>query len=720
MSSIGISHPRVDALHKVLGTADYPGDLKMENMLQMKILFAGKPHAIVKSIDTSKAEALEGVVLILTASDVPVNEYGLQIPDQPVLCGPGSDIPYSDRVRFVGDQIAAVVAESEEIAAKACKMIEVVYEDLPVLVDPFQAAEPGSTLIHPDRDDNVFKSLRIQKGDLEKGFKDADVIVEGEYSTPVQEHAYLQPESGVGFIDEEGRVTIAAGGQWAHDEQKQIAHALGLERDQVRIIHPAIGGAFGGREDLSVQVVLALAAVRLNEMGIQRPVRIIWSREESIIGHHKRHAYYFKTRWGATREGKITAAEVEILADGGAYMYTSNKVLANALIASTSVYDIPHVRINARVVATNHVPGGAFRGFGGPQGAFAAESQVNKLAEALKMDPVEFRLKNAMDSSSLTSVQSPLPGIANISQVLERCAKESYWENLDGSWHQKVGDDIGSGIKKRGIGYACGIKNIGFSAGYQENSWATVELHGEERIEKVIVRHAAAEVGQGTHTAIIQMTADALNVPVDLVEIISADTGETRDSGSVSASRMTFMAGNSVYGAAREALEKWEDEDRPAVATYQYLAPKTTDFDPETGASTPNFAYGYVAQAVDLEVDTETGQIIVHKIYSTHDVGKAINPDLLIGQIEGGVVQALGYVLLENFIQDGGYVMTDKLSTYLIPTVYDVPSILESVVMENPDPNGPRGGIGCGRNAIYSPGASDYSGCSRCNRCVVR
>ena len=694
MSSIGISQPRIDALDKVLGTADYPGDLKMENMLQMKILFAGKPHAIVKSIDTSKAETLEGVVLILTASDVPVNEYGLQIPDQPVLCGPGSDIPYSDRVRFVGDQIAAVVAESEEIAAKACKMIKVVYEDLPVLVDPYQAAEPGSTLLHPDREDNVFKSLRIQKGDLEKGFKDADVIVEGEYSTPVQEHAYLQPESGVGFIDEEGRVTIAAGGQWAHDEQKQIAHSLGLERDQVRIIHPAIGGAFGGREDLSVQVVLALAAVRLNEMGILRPVRIIWSREESIIGHHKRHAYYFKTRWGATREGKITAAEVDILADGGAYMYTSNKVLANALIASTSVYDIPHVRINARVVATNHVPGGAFRGFGGPQGAFAAESQVNKLAEALEMDPVEFRLKNAMDSSSLTSVQSPLPGIANISQVLERCAEESYWENLDGSWHQKVGVDTGSDVKKRGIGYACGIKNIGFSAGYQENSWATVELHGEERIEKVIVRHAAAEVGQGTHTAIVQMTADALNVPVDLVEIISADTGETRDSGSVSASRMTFMAGNSVYGAAREALEKWEDEDRPAVATYQYLAPKTTDFNPETGASTPNFAYGYVAQAVDLEVDTETGQIIVHKIYSTHDVGKAINPDLLIGQIEGGVVQALGYVLLENFIQDGGYVMTDKLSTYLIPTVYDVPSILESVVMENPDPNGPQGALG--------------------------
>ncbi len=694
MSAIGISQPRIDALDKVLGKAEYPGDLNLSDGLTMKILFAGRPHAIVQSIDTSQAASLEGVVLILTAADVPVNEYGLQIPDQPVLCGPGSDRPYADRVRFVGDQVAAVVAETGEIAEKACRLIKVEYEDLPLLVDPYESVQAGSILIHPDREDNIYKTLRIEKGDLEQGFKDADVIVEGEYHTPVQEHAFLQPEAGVGYIDDAGRVTVAAGGQWAHDEQKQIAHSLGLEQDQVRIVHPAIGGAFGGREDLSVQIVLALAAMRLNEKGIRRPVKIVWSREESIIGHHKRHAYHIKTRWGATKEGKITAAEVEILADGGAYMYTSNKVLANALIASTSVYEIPHVKVLARVVATNQVPGGAFRGFGGPQGSFAAESQVSKLAEMLGMDPVEFRIKNAMDSGSLTSVQSPLPGIANIREVLERCADESFWDRENGSWRKNTPDSDQNQDVRRGVGFACGIKNIGFSAGYQENSWATVELHGAEEIEKVVVRHAAAEVGQGTHTALVQMAADALGVPVEIVEIISADTGETKDSGSVSASRMTFMGGNSVYGAAWKALEKWNDEDRPAVATYQYLAPKTTNFDPETGASRPNFAYGYVAQAVDLEVDTETGQITVHKIYSTHDVGKAINPAQLIGQIEGGVVQALGYVLLENFIQENGYIKTDKLSTYLIPTVHDVPAVLEPVVMENPDPNGPQGALG--------------------------
>jgi len=703
MSQIGKSQPRIDALDKVLGKANYSGDLTMPDMLYMKILFAGRPHAIVKSIDTSQAASMDGVVLVLTSADVPVNEYGLQIPDQPVLCGPDSDIPFADRVRFVGDQVAAVIAETEEIAAAACDLIKVDYEDLPLLLDPYESARKGSILLHPDKEDNVYKSLRIRKGDLEAGFKAADLVVEGEYHTPVQEHAYLEPEAGLAFIDDQDRVTIAAAGQWSFDEQKQIAHSLGLERDQVRIIHPTIGGAFGGREDLSVQVVLGLAAYRLREEGILRPVKIVWSREESIIGHHKRHAYHIKTRWGATRDGMITAAEVNIVADGGAYMYTSNKVLANALIASTSVYDIPNVKIDAQVVATNKVPGGAFRGFGGPQGAFAAESQINKLAEQLDMDPVELRVKNAMNKDSLTSVQSPLPGVANITEVLERCSHESFWVKEDGSWHKKpLRLEKENDVLNRGFGYACGIKNIGFSAGYQENSWATVELYGDAEIEKVIVRHAAAEVGQGTHTAIVQMTADAVGVPVEMVEIISADTGETKDSGSVSASRMTFMAGNSVYEASEKALEKWKNEERPAIATHQYLAPKTTNFDPETGASYPNIAYGYVAQAVELVVDTETGQISVEKIYSTHDVGKAINPDQVVGQIEGCVIQALGYVMTEDFIEEDGYVKTDKLSTYLIPTVRDVPRIMESIVMETPDPNGPQGALGMGEMPFIS------------------
>ena len=693
MGAIGKSKKRIDALDKVLGKADYPGDLYLPDMLHMKILFAGRPHAIVKEVNTKKAQALDGVALVLTSVDVPCNEYGLQIPDQPVLCGPGSEKPFTDRVRFVGDQIAAVVAETEEIAAAACALIEVIYEDLPVLLDPFEAVQEGAMLIHPDKESNVYSSYRIRKGDLDQGFQDADVIIEGEYYTPEQEHAYLQPEAGLAYFDEEGRVVVVAGGQWAHEEQEQIAHSLKLEIDQVRVIHPAIGGAFGGREDLSVQVVLGLAVMKLKEEGVDRAVKIVWSREESIIGHHKRHAYHIKTRWGATKEGKLTAVEVDMTADGGAYMYTSNKVLTNAFIACTGVYDIPNIKVDARAVATNKVPGGAFRGFGGPQGAFSAECQMSKLADELGINPVEFRILNSLDKDGISSVSTPLPGIVNIKDILERCAEESFWTHGDSGWQKKAVEDPGKG-RKRGIGYACGIKNIGFSTGYQENSWATVEIYGDEDIEKVVVRHAAAEVGQGTHTAIVQMTAEAIGVPFELVEIISADTGETRDSGSVSASRMTFMAGNSVYGAAKQAFEKWEDEERPAIATYQYLAPKTTKLDPETGAGTPNFAYGYVAQAVDLQVDMETGQIYVDKIYSTHDVGKAINPDQLNGQIEGGVIQALGYVLTENFIQEDGYVKTDKLSTYLIPTVHDIPPVMVPVVMENPDPNGPYGALG--------------------------
>ena len=695
MNSIGKSLARVDAHGKVTGQTLYSGDLSDPNQLHLKILFSERPHAIVKSINTKKAAALDGVLMVLTAKDVPNNEYGLQIPDQPVLCGPGSEKPYTDRVRFVGDQVAAVVAETEEAASRACELIQVEYKDLPLILDPFEAAKEGAFLIHPDKDSNQYYSYKIRKGDVEKAFQKSDVIIESEYRTPVQEHVYLQPEAGVSYYDERGCLVVAVGGQWAHEEQEQIAHALGLELDQIRVIHPAIGGAFGGREDLSVQIVLGLAAMRLQEQGINRPVKIVWSREESIIGHHKRHAYYMKTRWGANRDGKLTAAEVEITADGGAYMYTSNKVLGNATIVCTGPYDIPNVKVDSRAIATNHIPGGAFRGFGGPQGTFAAECQMNKLAEALDMDPVVFRLKNTLSKDSLTSVQTPLPGIANVSQVVERCANESFWKKDGKEWTQTYKrSGSGSGPILKGIGFACGLKNIGFSTGYQENSWATVELHGENEIDEVIVRHAASEVGQGTHTALLQMAADAVGVPFEKVRLVGADTGETDDSGSVSASRMTFMGGNSVRGAALKALEKWKDEDRPAIATYQYLAPKTTPFDPETGKSNPNFAYGYVAQAAEVSVDIETGIISVDRIVSTHDVGRAINPTQVVGQIEGGVIQALGYVLTENFIQENGEVLTDKLSTYLMPTAKDIPAVLESVVMENEDPNGPWGALG--------------------------
>jgi CO/xanthine dehydrogenase Mo-binding subunit len=687
MTYVGKSVQRIDAEEKVTGDALYPGDINRADQAYMKILFANRPHAIITKLDVSQAEALEGVLAVFTAKDVPANEYGLIMPDQPVLCGPGSAKPYAERVRFVGDQVAVVVAETEDIAAEALGLIDVEYEDLPVVTDVLEAMKDDAILLHPENENNTICQFRIRKGDVDEAFSNADVIIEGEYLTPVQEHAFLQPEAGVAYIDDAGRVTVEAAGQWVHDERKQIAHALGLPEEQIRVIHPAIGGAFGGREDLSVQIVLALAAWRLPQRGIHRPVKIIWSREESMIGHHKRHEYLIRTRWGASKEGQILGAEVEVIANGGAYNYTSNKVLGNATLMCTGPYEISNVKVDSYAIYTNNIPGGAFRGFGGPQGAFAAESQMNKLAEALGMDPVELRMKNIVKEGSILSVNSVIPEGVSMPMVVEKCAEEAKWAGQGPKSEQHL---------LRGRGFACGFKNVGFSYGFPENSWATAELYGDVDIEKVIIRHAASEVGQGTHTVIIQMAAEMAGVDIDNVQLITADSTETDNAGSVSASRMTFMAGNAVKGAVERALEKWRKEERPAIVTYTYRPPATTAFDPETGECMPNFSYGYVAQAVELEVDTQTGHVRLLDIVSANDVGTAINPQQVVGQTEGAVVQAAGYVLMEKFVQDGGYVQTPHLSTYLIPGILDVPDKVNSIIIEHADPLGPWGARGMG------------------------
>lgn len=694
MAAIGKSVPRVDARGKVTGETLYPGDINLPNQAYLKILFAGRAHARIKRINTENAAATGGVLAVLTAKDVPVNGYGLIYPDQPVLCGPGSSRQFADRVRFLGDQVAVVIAESEEIAAQAKKLIKVDYEDLPLLTDPLQAMKTDSPLIHPDRKNNILQHNKIRRGDLEAGFSQADVIIEAEYKTPAQEHAYLQPEAGLGYIDEQGRVTVQVAGQWTHEDQEAIAHALNLPIHKVRVIYPAIGGAFGGREDMSVQIILALAAHVLHERGIDRPVKIIWSREESIIGHHKRHPFIFRSKWGATTAGKIIAAEVEVIQDGGAYACTSTKVLGNATLMCTGPYEIANVSVDAYSVYTNNMPGGAFRGFGGPQAAFAAESQINKLAHALGIDPVEIRMRNLLRDGSLTSVGTSLPEVVTIDRVVAASAEQAGWEKGPDVWSSPSAESLGSPAEdylKRGIGIACGFKNIGFSFGFPEKCTTSIELLGTSEIEKVIVYQAAADVGQGAHTVIAQMTAHAVGVPLEMVEMVMSDTAETGDSGSASASRLTYMTGNSIRGAAAEALMKWRAEDRPAKATFTYYPPKTTDFDSQTGNSNPNFAYGYVSEVAIVEVDTETGHIRLLKVICADDVGKAINMQQIVGQIEGGIVQAAGYALMENFIQENGQVATKHLSTYLIPTVLDIPEKVDSLVLEFAEPNGPWG-----------------------------
>ena len=680
---IGQSLPRVDALGKVTGETPYSGDLSMEGMLHMKIVFAGRPHARVKRIKTDSAKAAPGVVAIYTAQDVPVNEYGLQWKDQPVLCGPGTSKEGGDVVRFVGDQVAAIVAETEALASSACELIEVEYEDLPAVLDAESAMLPDSPRVHEEiGDSNICVHYKIRKGDIEAGFEQADVIVEGEYRTPVQEHAYLQPEAGLAYFDDDGHVTVKAGGQWTHADREQIAHALDLPDENVRIVYPAIGGAFGGREDMSVQIVLSLAAWKL-----QRPVRIIWSRQESIIGHGKRHASVMRAKWGATKEGVLVAAEIEMIGDGGAYMYTTNKVLGNSAITSSGPYFIPNIKTDIYGVYTNNVPGAAFRGFGAPQALYMAELQMDKLTEKLDMDPVEFRLKNALRDGLTLGVGTPAPGPVSISEVIQAAADKFKWSD----YKKDTKDPL-----VRGRGFAAGFKNVGFSFGYQENCWARVELHGESEIEQVVLLHASAEVGQGTHTVMTQMAAEAVGVPFEIVTLVTSDSAIMGNPGSVSASRMTFMSGNAIRGAAELALERWQKEKRPAIAEFKYTAPPTTPFNKETGHSMPNFAYAYSAQAVEVEVDTETGHMRVLRVVAADDLGKAINPNLVEGQIEGAVVQAQGYATLEDYKTKNGQVLTDQLSTYLIPTIWDIPEKVESVIVEVPDPIGPWGARGVG------------------------
>ncbi|HKX76713.1 MAG TPA: molybdopterin cofactor-binding domain-containing protein, partial [Acidimicrobiia bacterium] len=379
--------PRIDAEPKTTGAARYPADLLYPGALWAQVVFTDQPHARLLHLDVSLARAVPGVVEVFTSADVPVNEYGLVFIDQPVFIGlehTGRSKVACDISRWEADHLALVVAETREAAQAGAAAIEVAWEQLPVLAEVDQALG-SSLLLHPEngKSTNAYHHLRIRKGDLATGWERSEVVVEGTYHFPYQEHAFLQPEAAVSYLDDTGRVTVEIAGQWVHEDQGQIAHALDLAPEQIRVIYPAVGGAFGGREDMSLQIVMALATWRLGERGIRRPLRSVWSREESIVGHHKRHRGRVHARWGATAEGKVVAVEADCYLDAGGYNYTSNKVLGNLHLTVSGPYEIPNARIDSYAVYTNSVPAGAFRGFGAPQGALVAETQMNKLAAAL-------------------------------------------------------------------------------------------------------------------------------------------------------------------------------------------------------------------------------------------------------------------------------------------------------------------------------------------------
>ncbi len=701
--SVGASTSRFDASDKVTGAARYAGDNVPVDALFAVTVFSGQPHARMTRIDVSAAEAAPGVVTIVIAADVPVNEYGLTMFDQPVLLGlehTGVSAVDPTVSRWEADQVAVIVAETEEQARHAATLIEVDWELLPIVADITQA-QTDDVLVHGEVSSNSYHQLKIRKGDMDQGWADAEVVVEGTYELPYQEHAFLQTESGTAWVADDGVVTVETGGQWAWEDQQQVAHALGIDPDQVRVIYSAIGGAFGGKEDMSLQIVLALAARKLHRLGIGRPVYATWTREESIVGHHKRHRATIHAKLGATSDGTITALHADVLLDAGAYNYTSNKVLGNAHLSVAGPYVVPNAHIDSTAIYTNTVPGGAFRGFGGPQGAFVAEMQMNKLAEALGMDAVELRRRNAMVEGSLGLTQAVMPEGVTIRNVIDECADKAQLDGpmFDAKPYAPVATlPADASDVKRGRGFASGFKNVGFSFGFPERCEAEIHLHGDENDEfptSADFYHGAAEVGQGAHQALRQMVADATGVSIENVTGHFSDTSApASDSGSVSASRMTFMAGNSVLGAAEEAEKAWREGARPAVGTFRYTPPPTEALDVETGAGQPNFCYGYMAQAVEVSVDTGTGHIRVDRVTSVHDVGRAINPQLVRGQIEGAVVQAHGYVLSENLIVEEGRIVNPRFSGYLIPGIGDVPEHVESVVLELSDPLGPWGARG--------------------------
>ena len=656
--AVGKTPQRIDAVDKVTGAATYPADRVPDNALHAVVVFTNQPHARLVDLDFTDTLSAPGVVTVVTAADVPVNEYGLTLFDQPVFIGLDdtgrSSVP-CDVSRWEADHLAVVVAENLVQAREASALIKAQWEILP-LVSDVSTARSDEVLVHPNSTSNTYHELRIRKGDSAQGMELADVVIEDTYELPHQEHAYLQVEAATAWLDDNKRVTVETSGQWVHEDREQIAHALDVDPEEVRVRYASIGGAFGGKEDMSLQIVMAVTTKKLDQLGVRRPVHCNWTREESIVGHHKRHRATVHARLGATADGIITAVEAEVLLDAGAYNYTSNKVLGNLHLSVAGAYDVPNAHIDSKAIYTHSVPGGAFRGFGGPQGAFVAESQMNKMAHALGLDPLELRSRNALDDLSDGITQSGLPEGVGVNRVIEACVEKAPASAVlpqTPPFRSIASLPAETDQLKQGRGYAVGMKNVGFSFGFPEACEADVVFHGDpeaDRPTRVELFHSAAEVGQGVHTALVQMVADAADISISNVDAVYSDTATGGDSGSASASRLTFMAGNSVLGAVEEAEKAWADGARPAVGHFRYKPPATEALDPETGVGQPNFCYGYMAQAVDLTVDIGTGHIRVDRVLSIHDVGKVIHPHMLRGQIEGAIAQAHGYTLSEQLV----------------------------------------------------------------------
>ncbi len=727
-AGVGTSARRVDGIPKVTGEFAYGSDLWHEDMLWGHTLRSPHPHARIRSIDISQAVASPGVHALLLAGDVPGKKsYGLEFSDQPVLA--------ADRVRYQGEPVAIVAAEHPELARRAAGRIGVDFEVLPAVTDMEDALNPDAPKIHDFG--NVLRHVRIAHGDPEAG---ADVWVEGYYETGMQDQAPLGPEAGLAIPAEDGGIDLYVSTQWLHVDRQQIAPCLNLPEGKVRLYLAGVGGAFGAREDVHMQIHACMLALYTG-----RPVKMSYGREESFFGHVHRHPSRVWMRHGARRDGRLVNVRARLIVDGGAYASSSSAVIGNASTFACGPYEVPNALIEGTCVYTNNPPCGAMRGFGAVQAGFAYESQMDKLAAALGIDPVELRLVNALHTGSVLPTGQVIQGAAPVREVIRACAAIPLPPEVPPSNEGRrdpitlpggVAGNVGRGESiTRGVGFALGYKNVAYSEGFDDSSEARVRLAAGPDGPVAEVHCAAAEVGQGVHTIFTQIARTVLGV--EHVILHPSDT-QVGSAGSSSASRQTVMSGGAVELACRAVEEElvrrvvdrvrpeggWMASlgdgqvlmnDQPIAGIQEFLdepIEKTRTFHHrpteamnENGQGEIHFSFAFAAERAVVEVDRELGLVRVVQIAAAQDVGRAINPQSVRGQIEGGTAQGLGLALMEEIQVVVGTVRNASFTDYLIPTILDMPSVVSEII-EEPEPGTPFGAKGAGEpSTIVAPAA---------------
>lgn len=715
---VGQFHPRPDAREKVTGAAIYSDDIQFPGMLIGRAKRAMVPSGMLRSIDISAARKLAGVHVVLTAADIPGQQnHGLIILDWPTMVG------VDEQIRYVGDTLAIVAADTSEIAAAALDLIAVEIEALPVLADSRRGLDEDANQVHADG--NLLKHIKIRKGDLDDGLSQADVVLEDEFFTASTDHAFMEPECSVARMTADGRVEVYVGSQIPYSDRNLVASALNVAEEKVRIIGQLVGGGFGGKEDIAGQIHAALLT---QATGL--PVKVLFDRHESLLVHPKRHATYLKVKLGARQDGTLVAAQTELFGDTGAYASLGDKVMGRATTHSTGPYSIPNVRVDCFAMYTNNPPAGAFRGFGVYQSMFAVESLMDMLAEKLNIDPIELRRKNALRVGTATSTGQQLRESVGLVACIDGVEEKlKSFTNGNDPWKPEM--VAGHPNLRRSWGFAVAFKNTGLGEGAPDKAGAEVELYEDGTLE---ARSSSAELGQGLVTVLQMIGAEEMGMDVNNVRVLLSDTDLTPDGGPTTASRQSYITGNAVRKASealRELIQStlaekydcppgeirfveglvqvpnhtiplgevvgiFKADGKQTKAAVEYWAPKTV---PLGEIGDQHFAYSFAAQAVQIELDMDTGEVRVLRVITASDVGKALNPLGLEGQLEGGVMMGIGHALTEEFIVEEGHVFTDRMARYRIPSIGQMPEIIP-IVVEDPTAEGPYGAKGVGEIVI--------------------